>query len=291
MKTRSKFEIEAMERVELFGRRTDLALTPWLIALFAKVSANLSNVRAWGEGQISGLQTQVAGTRQRRALADEILSRLRDIADVAKAMEEEGKTGMAELFRFPRKPTHEVLVLTAETFAERASGMSADFITRGLPSAFVTDLHEKIAEFRMATSMKNSGRADRSAGTAGLLAGAAEGMKAIRMLRRLMRIHLRSEPALLGAWGLAARVERAGKKTVNVGEPGSADATPLDGRAMAGGQDDGRQEPADGGSTSQPRSRSHSFPGLCVGGNVGRASVRLEGGPRNDLQTRAPVLW
>jgi hypothetical protein len=60
--------------------------------------------------------------------------------------------------------------------------------------------------------MKNTGKADRSAGTAGLQASAAVGMKAIRMLRPIMRLHLQFAPALRAAWNLAARVERPAKK-------------------------------------------------------------------------------
>jgi hypothetical protein len=140
MKKRNRLEMEAMDRVDLFSKRTDVTFTPRQTLLFTTVSNSLTTLRNWGEGQISGLQTQCAGTDQRRDLAQDILSRLRDIADVAKSMEEEGYSGMSELFRYPRKPTHEALILTAESFAERAAGLAAEFTERSLPATFVTDL-------------------------------------------------------------------------------------------------------------------------------------------------------
>lgn len=215
MNTRTKNEMEAMECVDLFGKRPDVSLTPKLTQLFAIVGTSLTTLRTWGEGQILGTQSRDAGIEQRRSLRDDILGKLRDISDVAKSMEEEGEVGMAKLYRYPRKPTCEALMLTAESFAERAQPMAANFVECGLAPSFVNDLQAKVAAFRAATSVKNGGKADLTAAIAGLKVAAAEGMKAIRSLRLLMRVHLRSAPALLGAWVLAARVERPAKNAAN----------------------------------------------------------------------------
>ena len=177
--------------------------------MFTTVGTHLTTLRNWGEEQVSGGQDLSAGVQQRLGLAKDIRLSLRDISDIAKSMEEEGEAGMAELFRFPRRSTYESLLLTAEAFAERALLQVADFTERGLPATFVTDLQAKITAFRAATTVKLGGKANRTAGTAGLEAAAAAGMRAVRTLRPLMRVHLKASPALLAAWNLAARVERA----------------------------------------------------------------------------------
>jgi hypothetical protein len=212
MEIKIKRETDSMERVDLFGKREDVTLTPKLSGLFTNLGTKLTQLRNWGSSQVSGEQGQSAGVVERRLLVKDIRGDVREIADIAKSMEEEGQVGMAELFRYPRYSTYEALLFTAESFADRAQPMVAEFTARGLAATFVTDLRALITAFRAATDVKHGGRADRSAGTAGLAATAAAGMKIVRMLRPLMRVHLKADPALLAAWNLAARVERPPKR-------------------------------------------------------------------------------
>ena len=212
MKLQIKREMDCMDGVDLFGKKPELNLTPKLTGLFTTVGVTLTTLRNWGAEQIAGLQGKTSGVEQRRVLATEIRGTIRDIADIAKSMGEEGQTGMVELFRYPIRSTYENLILTGEAFAERAEGMAAQFTTRGLAATFVADLRAQLTAFRAATSVKLEGKADWAAGTAGLAATAAAGMRAVRTLRPLMRVHLKAEPALLAAWNLAARVERPPKR-------------------------------------------------------------------------------
>lgn len=206
-------EADAMDRVDIFGKRTDITLTPKLTGLFTTVGVTLTTLRNWGTEQVSGGQGQSAGVVERRLLAHDIRGSVRDIAEIAKSMEEEGQAGVSALFRYPRHSTYESLLLTAESFADRAATMTPAFTERGLPATFVADLRAQITAFRAATSVKHDGRADKTAGTAGLAATAEIGMKAVRTLRPLMRVHLKADPALLTAWKLAARVERPPKRS------------------------------------------------------------------------------
>jgi hypothetical protein len=189
-----------------------VTLTPKLTGLFTQVGVTLATLRNWGAEQIAGLQGKMSGVEQRRVLATEIRGSIRDIADIAKSMEEEGQTGMAELFRYPTRSTYENLILTGEAFADRAQELAAEFTARGLAATFVADMRAQVTAFRAATSVKLEGKADWVAGTAGLAATAAAGMKVVRTLRPLMRVHLKGQPALLAAWNLAARVERPPKR-------------------------------------------------------------------------------
>jgi hypothetical protein len=222
MKLVIKLDMDCMDRVDIFGKRSDLTLTTKLTGLFTTVGTHLTTLRNWGEEQVSGGQDLSAGVQQRLGLAKDIRFSLRDISDIAKSMEEEGEAGMAELFRYPRYSSYESLLLTAEAFADRALLQVADFTDRGLPATFVTDLQAKITAFRAATAVKVGGKANRTAGTAGLEAAAAAGMKVVRTLRPLMRVHLKANAALLAAWNLAARVERAPRSSGSGGSGGSS---------------------------------------------------------------------
>src|SRR5688572_25495065 len=66
MDTRVKHEMEAMDRVDVFGDRTDITLTPKLTGLFTTVGVTLTTLRNWGMEQVSGEQGQSAGILQRR---------------------------------------------------------------------------------------------------------------------------------------------------------------------------------------------------------------------------------
>src|SRR5687768_14401161 len=151
MELQIKREMDCMDRVDIFGKKPELTLTPKLTGLFTQVGVTLATLRNWGAEQIAGLQGRTSGVQQRRVLATEIRGTLRDIAEIAKSMEEEGEAGMVELFRYPIRSTYEHLILTGETFADRAQPMVAEFTERGLAATFVTDLRAKVTAFRAAT--------------------------------------------------------------------------------------------------------------------------------------------
>ena len=209
MKKQTKREMNTMDRVDIFGKKPELILTPKETSLFATVSTSLTTLRAWSAGQVSGKSTYREGAAERRALRRQVHLAMKDIAELAKSMQEEGQIGMAELFRMPRHPTYAELLATAESFASLAEPISAQFVTRGLDATFVADLRALITAFAGATGGKVNGGIDWTAGTAGMAATAAAGMKAVRTLRPIMRVHLKNDPALLAAWNAAARVERA----------------------------------------------------------------------------------
>lgn len=208
-----KLDMEAMDRVDVFGKRPELILTPKATSLFATVSTKLTALRDYGAEQIAGKQGYHDGVSNRRQLAKEIRTTLIEMAGLAKSMEEEGEVGMTDLFPYPKYMGYEPLLLTAESFADRATPIIAQFTDRGMPATFVVDLRANITAFRAATEDKYSGKADRTFGTAGLFATAKAGMKAVRALRPIMRVLLRDNEALLAAWTLASRVERPPSST------------------------------------------------------------------------------
>ena len=209
MNIQVKREMDTLEGVDIFGDREDITLTPKETALFAVVASSLATARSWGSGQVSGGNGSREGAAERQALAESIRSKLRDIASIAQAMEEEGDVGVTEQFRLPARKSYAVLLATAESFAAEAQLMSAAFTERGLPATFVADLQALVTAFGVATGVKVTGGTDQVAGTAGLEAATTAGMSAVRTLRPIMRVHLQSNPALLAAWNSVSRVVRS----------------------------------------------------------------------------------
>lgn len=214
MELKVKLDMEAMDRVVVFGQRPELTLTPKATELFATATTKLTALRDWGSGQVTGEQDFHDGVSNRRFLAKVIRTTLNDMAGLAKSMEEEGAIGTSDLFARPRYQGYEPLLLTAESFADRAAPLAAQFIDRGMSATFVADLRAKIAAFRAATDNKHDGKADRSAGSAGMRATAKAGIKAVRALRPIMRVLLKNDEALLAAWNAASRVERYPRSSV-----------------------------------------------------------------------------
>ena len=198
--------------VDQFGKKPELVLTSTETPHFATVATNLAAARSFGTEQVSGRSGYREGAAERQGLASDIYKLLRRMANMAKSMEEEGDIRAAERFRLPPKSTYEALLATAESFKDKATPMAAAFVARGFAATFLDDLDAKITALGVATGLKVEGGADQVAGTAGLDHFVRAGMKAVRILRPIMREHLKDDPALLAAWNSAARVARSAKK-------------------------------------------------------------------------------
>jgi hypothetical protein len=209
MQTYVKREIECMICVDQFGKKPELVLTPTETAHFATVATNLVAARGFAIEQVSGRSGYREGAAERQRLAADIYKVLRRMSDMAKSMEEEGDVGAAERFRLSPKLTYEGLRATANSFMDKAEPTLAAFTARGFAATFLDDLAALVTALEVATGVKVEGVTDQVAGTAGLEVFARAGMKAVRILRPIMREHLKNDPALLEAWNRAARVARS----------------------------------------------------------------------------------
>ena len=61
--------------------------------------------------------------------------------------------------------------------------------------------------FGAATGEKNDGQAEQVSGTAGLELTGASALVIVQELRSIMRVHLRTQPALLAAWASPSHEE------------------------------------------------------------------------------------
>jgi hypothetical protein len=206
-----KFRMECLGRVAVFGQKTDIVFTPDETPLFASVGAAVTALKGAGAKQADGRRGFREGTKQRRIAAKDLRIAMRDIAEVATAIDEaEIEPGIAERFRMPVTGlSFEALAAVARGFVEAAEPRKALFIANGLVATFVEDLTALITLVGNSGNARETGRSTQVGGTASLETVAEQGMKKVRQLRARMRVKLRNDPALLAEWVTAARVHRA----------------------------------------------------------------------------------
>lgn len=209
MNKRVRRKTDMGDRVVEFGTHPDLALTAPITALFTQAATVVTALKARASDQASGTGAFRGGAQQCRLLAREIRRSMLEISEIAKVLKPSDLPGASEIFRMPRgNPSFQTLLAAARHFAEDVEPHKALFIARALPATFVDDLEGKITAFEAAIQSKAGGRATRVGGTSGLEIQAKALMEIVQELRAIMRVHLKSNPALLDAWKSAARVER-----------------------------------------------------------------------------------
>jgi len=223
-------KFECVDRVKLFGDKPELApLGTKEAALFTSLTPIVAAGITFGANQESGNRGYREGAFERGSVATELHTSLRDIAEIAKALREEGvDVGAAEAFRMPDRYPYASLAAAALGFVNTVESRKAAFIERGLATTFVEDMEALIADLTSANNVRQGGLSKQVGGTAGLEAIADQGMKVVRQLRAIMRVKLRSQPGLLAEWQAASRVHRSIAEpapTTPPPDPGSSSGT------------------------------------------------------------------
>jgi hypothetical protein len=204
----SKRIMECCERVITVGKSPDITFTPAETALFTAVETNWTTMQALVVDQIGGKLEFNDAVKDRRLIGAAALILLAAVRDVARSLALAGTPGVTyEAYRLPRTRSYASIAATAEAFAEAAEPHKAKFIERGLAATFIEDLEALPAQLTTASGDRVEGRLEHTGGTAGIKALAAAGLKLVQQLRPVMRLKFASDPAKLGAWNLAARVE------------------------------------------------------------------------------------
>lgn len=210
MKKIIRRKIEMGDRVVEIGGHPDLNPTAGITAIITQVGTVVTNMKEGGSSQASGFGAFRGGAQQCRFLAREIRTMLLDISTIAKVIPPVDLPGASELFRMPSaSASFQSLLASARHFAEDVEPHKALFIARALPATFVDDLEAKIAVFESAIGQKANGRATRISGTSSMALEAKKLMSLVKELRAILRVHLKSNPALHDAWKSAARVDRS----------------------------------------------------------------------------------
>ena len=198
---------ECVGRVVAFGGRTDIVFTPKETELFTNLAAIKTALYGAGAQQSGGNRGFREHANEREFAAATTRTLMRDIAEIAKSLAERGEdVGAAEAFRMPPKGSYVKLAAAAQAFHDLVEPRKALFIERGLAATFVEDMEALIATLNSAGDTTGTERARQVGGTAGLDILADNGLAIVRELRAIMRVKLRSNPALHAEWASLARV-------------------------------------------------------------------------------------
>jgi hypothetical protein len=214
---------ECVGRIVGFGGRGDIVFTAKETGLFddlALIHAELEEAATQQDSGGRGFR-EYSGERAGAAVA--LRTQMRDIAELAKALDERGiDVGAAEAFRMPRYGTYASLAAAGRSFAELIEPRKALYIERGLPATVVEDLNAQADVLVGVGSNAGGQRSRQVGGTAGLSGYADAAMQIVRELRAMLRVKFRNRQDLLAEWTSLSRVQRS----AGTGTPKPAPAPP-----------------------------------------------------------------
>jgi hypothetical protein len=159
-----------------------------------------------GRGQVSG------GAAIRKLKAELLLSQMRSVNKMVRALNPETYPGAREKFRMPDGGGYRTLIARAQAFLDAISEVKAVLIDRGLPADFDEQLLGARADLVTASADKDSGIATQVGGTAGMLDKSRAGMRILRELDSILSYKYRDDAAMLAGWKSACHVERDTRK-------------------------------------------------------------------------------
>ncbi|MBU6411616.1 MAG: hypothetical protein KGR98_14625 [Verrucomicrobia bacterium] len=135
---------------------------------FAFVSAAVPQTSTLGAAQVSGGESAHAGVLSKVAGRFHLHDDLHHIADAAHSLVLMGTPGLQGKFLMPRSGGDAALLNTARAFQTDAPAFSTQFISLGLPAAFITQLGADIADFETAIKARGAGVGAQAGATGGL---------------------------------------------------------------------------------------------------------------------------
>jgi hypothetical protein len=197
---------------------------------FAAVAAAVQQL---SEHAIDKMATRRQGVATKRAARTALYHALAAVSRTARVIAKDDPD-LRNKFRIPLVKSDQALLTTGRLFGRAAEPLSAQFVARGMPPAFIADLNALVTGFDAAIRKHYLGRNENTAARVRIEAALGAGLAAVRELDVVVANHLRNEPATLAAWERDRRVEhpKTGKAATASNEPHAAPVvTPPQGSA------------------------------------------------------------
>jgi hypothetical protein len=211
MNTKHNNRLVMYGRVDRFGTEHPLTpANPQATDYYTQLKSVITGMETAVQNQVTGTGESRGGTGDRRRLAKELRTSMREIGKTAQTLDPELFPGLAQELRMPESQKFEVLLAAGRAFLARVTPIKATFVERGLEAGFDVVLGAQIAALEAATERKHDGGQTRREGTLGLDASSRSGMKIVRGLDAIISNRLRkTNPVLLGVWKSASKVQSA----------------------------------------------------------------------------------
>ena len=197
---------EMLERVVTFLKTKEVSLNAYQAALAAQIEAAHVDLGKESGAQVSGRNWFRGHARRRNLHARELRARMRDIAEVAKALDKAEFGSIAAHLRMPRENNYTALIAHAQAFLKWTAPLRQAFHDRGFAESFFTDMKNLLKKMEEAGGEKQRGMLLQMRSTQSLSVIAAKGLRLVRELRAIFRHTLRKKPGLLSAWQDASRI-------------------------------------------------------------------------------------
>lgn len=210
MKDTETRRFEMFLRVRVYGAEhaAQFAANSFAGERLAALAEIIAGLETHASEQSSGLRGARQGGATKAAALDEVLRDMEAISRTARAMALT-TPGLDDKFRVPRNTGHQAIIAAARSFLKDAAPLKDEFIRRGLPDDFLTDLEDDIKEFEQANTGKMQSKETHVTATAAIDDLIERGMIAVRELDAVVRNVFANDPAKLAAWLSASHVERS----------------------------------------------------------------------------------
>lgn len=197
------------DRVIKFGE--DHPIVPALAtatALYTETDVLFEELRNLAGDQDGGRGEFRGATDIRQVAAEALLSQMRPINLIARALKRSVYPEVAEVFKLPSEGGYEGMISRAQAYLDAIPPLKVQFTSRGLAADFDTQLTAAKTALEAATAGKASGLAKQVGSTAGLLAKSKEVLDVIKELDAILSHLYKDDPVKYAAWKSASRVER-----------------------------------------------------------------------------------
>ena len=212
MEDRVRREYEMFQRVLLFmdENKTDFTAIPAVAAQIIILQTETQKIGDLGAEKVSATSGAKDTTIYKGDLRDALRDALQNISDMWRPMAKDHEKAENK-FRMPRG-SDQLLIDTAGSFIEDATPIKADFIARGMPSNFITDLTAKRDAFETVDNESEAARLERIGVNAQFSDPCKNCRAAVDDVDPIVKMVYRTNPGKLAEWLSACHIERAPKK-------------------------------------------------------------------------------
>lgn len=173
---------------------------------FAAVEVAVTELSRHAVTKMSSQGAARDGGERRQAARTALREQVDAISRTAGLMAED-RPDLAERFRMPKVRTDQALLTAGRLFVRDTQTFEAEFLARGMPTAFRADLNTAAERLEHALHDRDAGRAEQTAARAGISAALESGVAAVENLDVIIANRLRGDAVTMAVWERERRVK------------------------------------------------------------------------------------
>ena len=172
------------------------------------LNLSIAQADALDSGRKLGRGVFLGGAAERRALRSELMSELRDLANIARTLDKAVYPDVAVQLRVAGLTSFAAVLTHARKVADVIEPIEQVFADHGASATVADDLEAMITGLEQASARRTSGLDNQVGKRRGLENALENGMARVRKLDAILSKVFKKDPERLAAWKAARRVER-----------------------------------------------------------------------------------